>query len=108
MVGGWPLFNETLLNRLEPGEIKIVAVDALPVQLPYIEKGIVPVLLGQPTFRWGEFCVEKIIDKLYLNKDVPLTSKMKLIRVSQENLGGWARQLRAWGYQGISKKYLKM
>jgi ribose transport system substrate-binding protein len=108
MVGGWPLFSETLMDKIDPEKLKIVAVDALPVQLPYVEKGIVEVLLGQPTFRWGEVSVEKIIDKIYLNKEVPEINEMKLIRVSKENLGGWARQLRAWGYEGIPRKYLTM
>jgi ribose transport system substrate-binding protein len=108
MVGGWPFFNDTLLNKLEPGTIKIVAVDALPVELPYIEKGIVQLLFGQPTFKWGKVSVEKIIDKIYLDKDVPVINEMKLIPVSKANLGGWSRQLRAWGYDGIPVRYLKM
>lgn len=106
MVGGWPLFNETLLDKIDPQKIKIVAVDALPVQLPYVEKGIVPVLLAQPTFKWGKISVEKIIDKIHLDKDVPVMNEMKLIRVSQDNLGGWARQLKAWGYKDVPVKYL--
>lgn len=108
MVGGWPFFSEFLLNKIDPQKIKIVAVDALPMQLPYLEKGIVQVLLGQPTFKWGKVSVEKIIDKIYLNKDVPEINQMKLIRISKANLGGWARQLRAWGYEGIPTKYLTM
>jgi ribose transport system substrate-binding protein len=108
MVGGWPLFEETLLNKIEPGKIKIVAVDALPVQLIYIEKGAVQALLGQPTFKWGKISVENIIKKLHLKEEVPENIKMKTIRVSIENLGGWARQLRAWGYDGIPEKYLIM
>jgi ribose transport system substrate-binding protein len=108
MVGGWPLFSEALMGKIDPGKIKIVAVDALPVQLPYVEKGIVPVLLAQPTFKWGKIPVEKVIDKIYKNKDVPEINQMKLIRVSRENLGGWSRQLRAWGYEGVPVKYLKM
>jgi ribose transport system substrate-binding protein len=106
MVGGWPLFSEALLDKIDPEQTIIVAVDALPVQLPYVEKGIAPVLLAQPTFRWGKISVEKIIDKIYLEKDVPEKTQMKLIRVSKENLGGWARQLRAWDYEGIPRKYL--
>jgi len=106
MVGGWPLFNETLLDKIDPGKIKIVAVDALPVQLPYVEKGIVPVLLAQPTFKWGKISVEKVIDKIHLGKDVPEMNEMQLIRVSKDNLGGWARQLKAWGYKDVPVKYL--
>lgn len=108
MAGGWPFFNETLLNKIDPGKIKIVAVDALPVQLPYIENGSVSVLLGQPTFRWGKVCVEKIVDKLHHEEEVEEIYKMKLIKVWIDNLGGWSRQLRAWGYEGIPEKYLVM
>lgn len=108
MVGGWPFFNDWLLDKLEPGKLKIIAVDALPAQLPYIEKGIVSVLFGQPTFKWGKVSVEKIIDKVYLEEDVPKLNPMKLIRVSIENLGGWSRQLNAWGYEGVPIEYMTM
>jgi ribose transport system substrate-binding protein len=106
MVGGWPFFSGALMDAIDPRKMKIVAVDALPVQLPYVEKGIVPVLLAQPTFRWGKVSVEKVVDRVYLKKEVPVTNEMKLIRVSKENLGGWARQLKAWGYEGVPEKYL--
>ena len=108
MVGGWPFFDNTLLDKIEPGKVKIVAVDALPMQLAYIEKGIVDVFLGQPTYRWGKESVEKIVDKIYLEKKVDEFNQMKLIRVWKDNLGGWARQLRAWGYLEIPEKYLRM
>jgi len=108
MVGGWPFFNESLLDKMEPGKIKIVAVDALPMQLAYIDKGIVDVFLGQPTFKWGDVSVRKIIDKIHLEEDVEEINQMKLIRVWKENLGGWSRQLRAWGYKGVPKEYLTM
>lgn len=106
MVGGWPFFDETLLNEMTPGKVNIVAVDALPMQLAYIDKGIVDVFLGQPTFRWGEVPVQKIIDKIHLEKDVDEYNQMKLIPVWKENLGGWSRQLRAWGYRDVAVEYL--
>ena len=106
MIGGWALFDETLLDKIDPEKLKIVAVDALPAQLPYVEQGIVPVLLAQPTFRWGKVSVEKIIDKIHHQKEVPVINTMKLIRVSKENLGGWARQIKAWGYEGVPEYYL--
>ena len=108
MVGGWPFFNETLMDKIDPEKLKIVAVDALPMQLPYMEKGIVQVLLGQPTFRWGKVGVETIVNKFYLDKEIDEINQMKLIKVSKENMGGWSRQLRAWGYKGIPDKYLIM
>lgn len=108
MVGGWPLFGEKLKSIIKPGEIKIVAVDALPIQLEYIEKNYVQVLLGQPTFRWGEVSVQTVIDKIHFNKKVDEIIRLKIIPVTIENLGGWSRQLKAWGYKDVPEKYLGM
>ena len=108
MVGGWPLFTTTLLSDLNPAKVKVVAVDALPAELPYVEKGIAPVLLAQPTYLWGYVSVEKIIDKIYLKKNVPVINPMELVRVDKQSLGKWARQLKDWGFTDVPEKYLKM
>jgi len=108
MVGGWPLFTKTLLTDLNPAKVKVVAVDCLPAQLPYIEKGIAPVLLAQPCYMWGYVSVEKVIDKVVLKKDVPEMNEMKLIRVSKENLGEYSRKLKEWGFNDVPQKYLDM
>lgn len=108
MVGSWAFFGERLKNIIEPGKLKIVAVDALPVQLGYIENNYVQVLLGQPTFTWGEVSVQTVIDKIYLKKPVKEIIRLRTIPVTIENLGGWSRQLRAWGYENIPEKYLVM
>ncbi len=108
LIGGWPLFTKTLLTDLDPAKVKVVSVDALPAELPYVEKGIAPVLLAQPTYLWGYVSVEKIIEKIHLKKDVPVMNKMNLVRVSKENLGSWARQLRAWGFEDVPQEYLKL
>ena len=108
MIGGWPLFTQTLLSDLDPGKVKIVAVDALPAELAYVEKGLAPVLLAQPTYNWGYVSVEKIVDKVHLKQDVPQIIPMELVRVSKENLGTWARQLKTWGFTDVPDAYLKM
>lgn len=108
MVGSWAFFGEKLKDVIEPGKIKIVAVDALPVQLKYIQKNYVQVLLGQPTFTWGEISVKTVIDKIYFNKKVEEIIRLKIIPVTIENLGGWSRQLKSWGYKDIPEKYLEM
>jgi len=108
MIGGWPLFTKTLLTDLDPAKVKVVAVDALPAELPYVEKGIAPVLLAQPTYMWGHVSVEKVIDKVYLKKDVPTITRMELVRVTKENLGTWARQLKEWGFADVPDEYLKL
>jgi len=107
MVGGWPLFTRTLLDEIDPKRMKIVSVDALPVELPYVEKGLAPVLLAQPVYLWGHVGVETIVDKLVLNKQAPERIPMELVRVSKETLPQWAKQLKDWGFTDVPDKYLQ-
>ncbi len=108
MVGGWALFTRALLTDLDPSKLKIVSVDALPVELAYVDAGLTPVLLAQPTYLWGYQSVHTIFDHVYLKKDVPAHVQMELVRVSKENLGDWARQLQEWGYPDVDQKYLSL
>jgi ribose transport system substrate-binding protein len=108
MIGGWALFTQTLLTDLDPNKVKIVSVDALPAELAYVEKGLAPVLLAQPTYLWGHESVKLIVDKIHLKKDVPVINPMELVRVSKENLGTWSRQLRDWGFDDVPDAYLKL
>ena len=108
MIGGWPLFTQSLLTDLDPKKVKIVAVDGLPAELAYVEKGLAPVLLAQPTYLWGEVSVQKIFEKVQLKQDVPQIIPMDLVRVSKENLGTWARQLKAWGFTDVPEAYLAL
>jgi ribose transport system substrate-binding protein len=108
MIGGWPLFTQTLLTDLDPKKVKIVAVDALPAELSYVEKGLAPVLLAQPTYMWGYVSVQKIVDKVHLKQDVPQIIPMDLVKVTKDNLGTWARQLKTWGFTDVPDAYLKM
>jgi ribose transport system substrate-binding protein len=108
MIGGWPLFTQTLLTDLDPKKVKIVAVDALPAELAYVEKGLAPVLLAQPTYLWGYESVQRIVDKVHLKRDVPQIIPMELVRVSKENLGTWARQLKTWGFTDVPESYLAL
>jgi ribose transport system substrate-binding protein len=107
MIGGWALFTRALLTDLDPARIKVASVDALPAQLEYVDKGVVPVLLAQSVYEWGFIGVHTIVDKVYLKKDVPQMIPMELVRVTKENLGAWARQLRDWGFTDVSPEYLK-
>jgi ribose transport system substrate-binding protein len=108
MIGGWPLFTQTLLSDLDPKKVKIVAVDALPAELAYVEKGLAPVLLAQPTYLWGHVSVQRIFDKVQLKQDVPQIIPMDLVRVTKDNLGTWARQLQAWGFTDVPEAYVKL
>ena len=112
-LGGWPLYTKTLLTDFLPPDGKapkhhVVSVNALPPQLAYVEKGIAPVLLAQPTYLWGAVGVQAIVDRLITHKTVPEIIPMELFRVTQANLGNWARQLRQWGFGDVPDEYLKL
>ena len=107
MIGGWPLFTPTLLTDLDASKVKIVSVDALPAELAYVDKGLAPVLLAQPVYQWGYVGVKTIFDKVHDNKQVPEIIPMELVRVSKDNLGTWARQLKEWGFTDVNPDYLK-
>jgi ribose transport system substrate-binding protein len=107
MIGGWPLFGTTLLTDASAKGSKIVAVDALPPQLAYVEAGVVPVLLAQPVYQWGYVGVETIVDKVRFKAAVPQNNAMKFVRVTKENLTPWAQQLKDWGFAGVPAKYLQ-
>jgi ribose transport system substrate-binding protein len=106
MVGGWPLFTDALQTNWRAG-VKVVAVDALPAQLAYVESGIAPVLLAQKVFDWGYRSVEMTFDKVYLRKDVPERDVATLEVVTKDNLGQWARKLEKWDFK-VDPKYLQM
>lgn len=106
-IGGWPLFTQTLLTDIDPDRIKVASVDGLPAMLPYVDRGIVPVLLAQPVYQWGYVGVQTIVDKVHHGREVPEMIPMELVRVTEENLGDWARQLRDWGFQDVAPEYLE-
>jgi len=113
MVGGWALYTKTLLHDLQQDHrhrrkpVKIVSINALPPQLAYVEAGVAPVLFAQPTYLWGEIGVDALVDKLTARKPVPPHIEAELVRVSAENLGAWARQLRAWGFADVPEELLR-
>ena len=86
MIGGWPLFTQTLLTDLDPKKMKIVSVDALPAELAYVEKGLAPVLLAQPTYLWGYVGVQTIFDKVHFKKDVRRIDSDGARPVTKDNL----------------------
>lgn len=46
MVGGWPLCTDNAL-KWQPGTVKVVAVDALPPELPYVREGSAQALVAR-------------------------------------------------------------
>ena len=108
LIGGWPLFAQSLLTDARFKKQKVVSVDALPEQLAYVDQGVVPVLLAQSVYTWGDVGVRTLFDKVHNKKDpaAPVV-EMTLVRVSKENLTAWGKQLRTWGFTNVDPKFLK-
>jgi ribose transport system substrate-binding protein len=102
MIGGWPLFRSSqspaMMNEIQKRNLKVVAVDALPEQLVYLERGLVPVLWAQPVYDWGTVGVATIVDKVMLKKSTPKTIRMEPIRVGRDDLKSYAQKLHGWGF----------
>jgi ribose transport system substrate-binding protein len=108
MVGGWALFTPRLMKELDPQKVKVVAVNALPAQLAFVENGLAPVLLALPTYNWGYVSVQRIVDKVHLKQEVPaIIPPMEVVRVTKDNIGTWARQMKSWG-GSVPDRYLKL
>lgn len=96
MVGGWPLFTDSLL-KWPPGKVKIVAVDALPEELEYVRRGVAQTLIAQQVYEWGYRSVEILMEKLHLKKDPPSTRVIgELTPVTLENVEEYARNWQKW------------
>jgi len=67
MIGSWSLFTDALM-KWEPGKVKIVAMDALPAELPYLEKGVVAKLYAQQTYQWGYRSMGLLVGKVILGQ----------------------------------------
>lgn len=109
LVGGWPLFRSSqspaVMNEIQSRGLKMVAVDALPEQFVYVERGLVPILWAQPVYDWGTVGVSTIVDKVLLNKAVPSSIRMELFRVTKDTLRPYAQRLHGWGFT-VPQEYL--
>jgi ribose transport system substrate-binding protein len=96
MIGSWSLFTDALL-RWEPGKVKIVAMDALPAELPYLRKGVVQKLYAQQTYQWGWSSMELLADKVILGKNPPaVLDYSPLLPVTKENVDEFEQNWKKW------------
>jgi ribose transport system substrate-binding protein len=96
MVGGWPLFTKNAL-KWQPGSVKVVSVDALPAQLPYVQQGYVEALYAQDCYGWGHKSVEILLEKIVNGKD-PESKRIidPLTKVTKENADEYGKKWDKW------------
>jgi len=96
MIGSWSLFTDALL-KWEPGKVKIVAMDALPAELPYLTKGVVQKLYAQQTYRWGVRSVELLADKVILGKNpASVMDYSELPPVTKDDVQQYEQNWKQW------------
>jgi ribose transport system substrate-binding protein len=96
MVSAVCLFTDALM-KWEPGKIKVVAMDALPVQLPYLRKGVAQKLLAQETYKWGYCSIQLLADKVILGKDPPqVLNYAPLVPVTKDNVDEFGQNWKKW------------
>jgi ABC-type sugar transport system substrate-binding protein len=93
------------MNEIQQRGLKVVAVDALPEQFVYVERGLVPILWAQPVYDWGAVGVSTIVDKVLLKKAVPGRIPLELIKVTRDTLRPYAQRLHSWGFT-VPEEYL--
>jgi len=96
MIGAWCLFTDALM-KWEPGKAKIVAMDALPPQLPYLRAGIVQKLYAQQTYGWGHRSIEILADKVINGKDpAQVMDYAPLVPVTTDNVDQFEQNWKKW------------
>jgi ribose transport system substrate-binding protein len=95
-IGGWPLFIKDAI-KWKPGQVKIVACDALPAELEYLKSGHVQTLIAQNCFLWGYKSVELLLNKILRNqKPADELIMGPLTRVTNENVEEWSLNWKKW------------
>jgi ribose transport system substrate-binding protein len=96
IIGGWPLLTKNAV-RWKAGDVKVVCVDALPPQLPYLETGHAEVLLGQDCYGWGYKSVELLLEKIVRNKQPDQVKVIDpLTLVTKENAKEYGKKWDKW------------
>jgi ribose transport system substrate-binding protein len=96
MIGSWSLFTDALL-KWEPGKVKIVAMDALPVELPYVRKGVVARLYAQQTYQWGYRSIELLADEVILHREPKTPIEYSpLLLVDKSNVDQFEQNWKKW------------
>jgi ribose transport system substrate-binding protein len=95
MIGSWSLFTDALL-KWEPGKVKIVAMDALPAELPYLRKGVVQKLFAQQTYEWGKRSIELLAAKVVEGKTLPTIEYSPLLPVTKDNVDAFEQNWKKW------------
>ena len=93
LAGAWAIFTPPPgpFAARKPGDLTVVAFDALPEELEYVRQGYVQVLLGQKLWGWGYESVRSLLAiKDGKNPQVIIDSGLDV--VTKENVEEYAQK----------------
>ena len=98
LIGGWPLFTPPPgpMAAKKPGDVKVIAFDALPEELEYVRQGYVQVLIGQKLFGWGYESVKMLHGIVKEKKTYPPVIDSGVDIVTKENANAYAKNWEIW------------
>lgn len=101
-ITGWIFITSSALRvknslRWEPGEVKVVAGNAVPDELEFVKSGHVQSLVGINCFQMGYKSIEILLEKiLYKHSPRESTTFIQLTAVSKKNVDEWSLNWRKW------------
>lgn len=100
LAGAWPIFSPAPgpFASKKPGELTVIAFDALPEELEYVRQGYVQVLVGQKLWGWGYESVRMLKD-VKDGKQLPSVIDSGVDIVTKENVEAYAEQWKAGKFQ---------
>jgi ribose transport system substrate-binding protein len=95
-LGSWTLLIKNSI-KWNPGEIKVVAGNAVPAELDYVKSGHVQSLVGVNCFQMGYKSVETLLDKIINNRNPKeATMYVPLVPVNKDNVDEWSLNWKKW------------
>jgi ribose transport system substrate-binding protein len=95
-LGSWSLLVKNSI-QYKPGELKIVAGNAVPAELDYVKSGHVQSLAGVNCFQMGYKAVEILLDKILNNRNPKETKTyIPMVPVNKTNVNEWSINWKKW------------
>ena len=93
LIGAWALFTPAPgpFSAKKPGDVTVIAVDALPEELEYLRQGYVQVLLGQKLWGWGYESV-RLLKEIKEGKQVQPYNDSGMDVITKENVEQYAEK----------------
>lgn len=95
LIGGWGIFTPPPgpFASKKPGDLTVIAFDALPEELDYVRQGYVQALIGQKLWGWGYESVRMLKD-IKEGKQLPPVIDSGVDIVTKENVEVYAEKWR--------------